>query len=172
MQHRLSSVDVEGAGCGAARWRSSLIGHVEVNPCPLLGVGQQAITFCTYPACTGVTAFPCHQLGRIISKVSSPLRKWRNAMFVVADHLHLDGVEVEPSAGWWRSSFAHHSFCLAEGDGLCPFSRAAHHVGARGGHHGPVVLLHPVRAHLVVVLWLGPQFSGVERSSLTLRLPP
>ncbi len=98
--------------------------------------------------------------------IELPFQEVTKGDVVIADHLHLDGVEVEPVLVV-AIVLCPPLLLLAEGDGLA-LLHVAHHVGAGVGHHGPVVLLHPVGGELVVVLGLRPQLGGVEQVQLGL----
>ncbi|MNO66086.1 hypothetical protein D3C76_568670 [compost metagenome] len=93
--------------------------------------------------------------------IQLPLEEVTERYVVIPDHLHLDAVDVE-SVLVVAILLGPPILLLAEGDGLA-LLHLAHHIGASGRHHSPVVLLHPVRPHLVVVLRLGPQLRGVEQ---------
>ncbi|CAJ1882327.1 hypothetical protein LAJPDJIK_03487 [Aeromonas salmonicida] len=98
--------------------------------------------------------------------IELPLQEVAKRYVVIPDHLYLDGVNIE-SVLVVTIVFGPPVLLLAEGDGLALLD-LAHHIGASGRDHGPVVLFHPVGVELVIVPGLRPQLSGVEQVQLGL----
>ena len=143
--------------------RQLVIGHIEVHPLPpLLGVGHRHHLLHVPLLVFRGDRFFMPPVGQDhLESVQLPFQEVAKRDVVVADHLHLDAVDIE-SVLVVTIVLGPPVLLLAEGDGLA-LLHLAHHIGARGRDHSPVVLLHPVRSHLVVVLRLGPQLRGVEQ---------
>ena len=135
MQHRLITLSMLKA-CWMPRactLRSASLGLATLGgePLPLCLVSVMAITF-AYPLLVlRGDRLLMPPAGQDHLEGVQPLEEVAERDVVVADHLHLDGVEVEPVLVV-AIVFCPPLLLLAEGDGLGP-SYVAHHVGARGG---------------------------------------